>query len=267
MSLISVVVTSKTVADRLAPFQSQFAQRIYVNPNYVNEPINECITHKMGELDASKITGDWLVEIPSGCKLNLGMIQRIATVVRDAELEEKVTHAAIPTRIEMPSFNPLHGFVYVCLAIEWIWNLFENGKLYNYTDVRITAMVTKGGSGRFLAPRRRTWRLWNENCVKKPAPSSSNLVEWTPYMFRRHLNMKLWGLWIVPYLAAYIMLAIPFFWGAMTAYTATVWAIQSAFSIFVGKKYAKSNYTVLYGLLFPVYWALFPIYLIYERNE
>jgi hypothetical protein len=264
--MISVVVTSKKVAEQLEPFQSSFSQRIYVNPNYVNEKLNSCITDKMGELDASKISGDWLVEIPTGCKINLGMVQRITNTIRDAEFEEKITHVAIPTRIEMPSFNPLHGFAFVCLAIEWIWNLFENGKLYNYTDVRIIAMVTKGGSGRFLAPRRRTWRVWNENCVKKGAPSESNLVGWTPYIFRRHLHMKLWGFWVLPYITAYIMLAIPLFWGSFSAYTATIWALQSTYAYLVGKKYAKSNYTLLFALLFPIYWALFPIYLIYERN-
>jgi hypothetical protein len=259
---ISVIVRSKATAQQLEPFAKYFGDCIYVNPSQVNESVSECVTKRMGYVDESKIDGDWVVEIPNGCKINIGAMQRIQNMVGDAETQKKITHGAIPTTIEMSGVHPFYGFTLVCLAIDWIWNLLENGKLYQYTDIRITAMIKKGEKQRFLAPKRTSWRIWNKNCLQKEAPDGHIVTKWSPAIVREHLYLKYWPLWILPYLWWLLILA----WGVTNIYVATLCLFQTIYALFIGKYYAKMDYLLLNAALFPVYWTLFPIYAFYEKN-
>jgi hypothetical protein len=219
-----------------------------------------------------------IVEIPPNCEVKSGAFTTIKSAMKAANTKQ--THFALSPVTSLNQFSLWHGFLIVLMMIESVWNrIFERGKLINYTDVKAYFVMKKGKINYF--PEEKSGWVFNEStipkayaggtCILRPF-DDDNFVMWK---LHTHTNMSLIGLWIVPYSIFYFILGISWpsvLWGAISfsnvyfaSYVFLVWLLEVFVSYRVGTFYISCPKRLVFSLLFPVYWFLFPYVLIYAR--
>lgn len=226
-------------------------------------------------LDANCI----IVEIPANCEVKQGAFSKIQNIMKSADTKQNT--CALATTTSLPYFSIWGGFFVILQVIESIWNrIFERGKLIEYTDIKAYFLIKKGKVQYF--PDNNGY-LFNMGTIPKVysdgtavlRPNNFSIFEFLMWRLHTHANLKLLGLWVLPYSINYFIFAISwplilrgaFAFGDFyfASYVLLVWIVQVLFSYWISVHYIKCPKKLIYCLLFPLYWALFPWILVYAR--
>lgn len=228
------------------------------------------------EFDVIHCNGWNVIEIPPYCEVKRGALDMIQTRLKTGSVYE--THMGVTTATILPDLSPFYGFLVVAQVIGWFWNrVWERNKLYQYTDLRVTAIIQRGKK-RFMAPSNFMWRLWNNGCIpvlyggdgaisNPPSDRTGwDYVMWTLYT---HQNFG-FGLWIFPYSVFWITLSLAglgLLWGNITSlYILGVWFLEFVSAYLICQTYMKIPFGPVYYLFFPLYWMAFPFVLLLAKN-
>jgi hypothetical protein len=220
-----------------------------------------------------------IVEIPPNCEMKQGAFTKIQNIMRSLDTKQNTCSLASTNSLPQGSFWV--GFFIILNVIETIWNrLFERGKLIEYTDVKAYFLLKKGkvayfpDSGGYLFNSGTVPKVYSDGTAVLKQNFAS-VYEHLMWRLHNHANLKLMGLWIFPYSINYFILAIS--WPAIlrgaiafdnvyfASYVLLVYFVEVIFSYWIGSYYIKTPKRLVYSLLFPIYWALFPWILIYAR--
>jgi len=221
-----------------------------------------------------------IVEIPPNCAVKQGAFNKIQNMMKSVNTKQHTCSLASTSSLPQGSFWV--GFFVILQVIESIWNrIFERGKLIEYTDVKAYFLIKKGKiaqfpeAGGYLFNSGVIPKVYSDGTAVLQQQSFASVFEYLMWRLHTHANLKLMGLWIFPYFINYFILAIS--WPAIlrgaiafdsfyfASYVVLVYVMEIVISYWIGVYYIKTPRRLVYSLLFPLYWALFPWVLIYAR--
>lgn len=210
-----------------------------------------------------------VVEVSSDSELKLGAFETIHQEMSRAN--EAQTHFALSPDMDCGAgFSPLHGFLVIMLTIDWFWNrIFERNKLIQSYDVQ-ARFILKKGKRVFLPERSFIWRFWNSSVIPKVRTHSAvtHVGDDVLQLLGTHAHQRI-GLWLFPYLAVYLVLT--FSWSTMILYQQMlpyaigIWVAEIAVSFMICNGRMRTANNRLYFVLFPIYWVMYPFFLIHAR--
>lgn len=277
----------KAAVAGLISCQKYFKQIIFVHPSYVDDETsmyNGWIEDReklksvsqidfVYDLKAHSIHGDSIIEITPYCQLRPGGIEHLHAQIKASSVQE--THFGLTTDIIVRDWSLFYGFLVISQFIDWWWQrVWNRGKLYQYTDVRVRTLICKGGQ-RYLPETSFFWRVWNNGC-KSRIYGKDYAQTWAPrgygftlWYFYNHLHYR-WSWWLFPYSFFYIIYTLAG-WALIvnrnytSLYILAIYLFQTISSYFICESYMKISNGALYYLAFPIYWALFPFFLIHAK--
>lgn len=220
-----------------------------------------------------------IVEIPPNCIVKQGAFTKIQNIMKSTDARQHT--CSLASTSSLPQWSFWVGFFVILQVIESIWNrIFERGKLIEYTDVKAYFLIKKGKTAHFPDA---SGYIFNSGTVPKVYSDGTAVLQQTfPSVYEHlmwrlhtHVNLKLLGLWVFPYFVNYFILAIS--WPAIlrgaiafdsfyfASYVILVYLVEVVMSYWIGSYYIKTPKRLVYSLLFPIYWALFPWVLVYAR--
>ena len=212
--------------------------------------------------------------------MTANQINKIQNMMKSVNTKQHTCSLASTSSLPQGSFWV--GFFVILQVIESIWNrIFERGKLIEYTDVKAYFLIKKGKiaqfpeAGGYLFNPGVIPKVYSDGTAVLQQQSFASVFEYLMWRLHTHANLKLLGLWIFPYFINYFILAIS--WPAIlrgaiafdsfyfASYVVLVYLVEIIVSYWIGTYYIKTPKRLVYSLLFPLYWALFPWVLIYAR--
>lgn len=261
-------------------------QRMY--PNYVEDKAAIEAPYDLGngnmrvvtvtqveEFNVAHCKGYYVLEIPPHCEFKRGAVELLHTQVGKSTVHQ--THLGLSTSTLFQDFSIMYGFVVICQVMSWYWTrIWERGKLYQYTDLRCTAILQRGKT-RFVAPSQFSWRFWNNGCIPvmygaevaicKPQQRGWEYVVW---LLHTHTNFT-WGLWLFPYSFFYIIyslagLGLFYYRNWDSFYMLAVYFVEVVSTVFICQSYTNLRHIMFYALMFPLYWIAFPFILVFSKS-
>lgn len=231
--------------------------------------------HYHGTLEPQHFPDNAIVTIipPHAC-VKSGAFEMIERNMRASTVHQ--THFGVTTTKRYNKFSIFHGFLVVMLLIEWIWEILDRSKIIQTTDIK-SMFVLKKGNLKYFNEETTGWRFYNPHVIPKQYGGElAELVD-APmdHIFRNHRYMKLLGFWVFPFFwswftlgLVYVLVAYAQFRQPILLYVVTLaglWIWEFMISFVITGYYAKMPYRIVFSLLFPVYFVLFPFYLIFQR--
>ena len=229
------------------------------------------------KLSIDYIQSPSIVEIPAYCRFKPGGMEMVRRQI--VEAPDSVTHFALSTVTSLSDFSPFYGFLVLMEVINWIRSrILERGKLYQYNDVRIRHVV-QCGKRRYLPERQFIWRLWNNGCAWRLYGGETAVM--APPTNRAGYDYVMWALytntsmglspWLLLFLGQWLLFLLPAWglvikWNIDSLWILGVWCIEILCTAMVTQNYMKIKAGVIFSILFPVYWILFPFTLVYAKN-
>lgn len=222
---------------------------------------------------------DVILWIPPYCEMTLGDFNELQYRANTAN--EKQTHFGLGTTYTLPGFSIFYGYISVMMVIQWVMNVFWNHrKLYFFSDIRGYFLINKGNHKFIPSEYSYLWNIWNPNVMRKNYKNATIYHEQkreSSYSFTKWLiyhNLP-FGLWILIFLPIWGFISLSFVslvanfvfqynW-IVTVSGVGFWILEFIISCLIGFSYSKNNFTLIYGLLFPIYWVMFPAFWLWSK--
>lgn len=230
--------------------------------------------HIESTLDASKVDPEAiLIRISPYCELKMGAYDAVYAQMQAASASQM--RGGLFSVTELQGLSPLYGFFVVLQTITWFWNrVWERNKLFQFSDVRSTVVLTKGRR-RFLPDDSSFfWRFLNPTTMPGIyCPHAVNRPPSDPtWTLRNHLHVG-FGLWILVYVGLWFIMAVGVT-SILSIRTSifeigiplSAWITSSLVSYATCKDYLVMRHRWIYHALFPFYFVLFPFMVMYSRN-
>lgn len=228
----------------------------------------------VAQLDAVHVDGQATVEINPFCDIRQGAMDELAATLKAATQYE--THLGMTTSLVLEPFSIFYGFIMVSYVIDWFWQrVWCRGKLYQSLDIR-SRRIVQIGSDRYLPPTSWTWFIRNSACIPRmyggnaaiTRSSFENGFQTVLWYFYNHAHYT-WSWWLMPFsivwatlcMAAYGLLLGNF--GSI--WIVSVWSWEIVLAYLICESYIKSNWSYIFYPLFPIYWILFPVVVMYSK--
>lgn len=96
-----------------------------------------------------KFKTPYTIQIPPRCDIYENAFNLLKEDIKASKNE--TTHWAVRSRVVLPGGSLFYGFFMIHALMNLLWNIWDRGKTYSYTDVIVTSVV-KNGEKIFKAP-------------------------------------------------------------------------------------------------------------------
>ena len=294
MSLTAVVTLTGFREDcsrairSLIPLKHYFKDLVIVHRGYVDdersmysgwvedrESLSPVTIKIVAQLDAVHVDGQATVEINPFCDIRQGAMDELVATLKGANQYQ--TRMGMTTSLVLDNFSVFYGFIMVSYVIDWFWQrVWCRGKLYQNLDVQ-SRRVVQVGPDRYL-PSTSVWHsfIWNNVTIPRmyggnaaiTRPSFENGFQTTLWYFYNHSHYT-WSWWIMPFSIVWMTIAMAAYGlllgniGSM--WILSVWSWEIVLAYLICESYIKCDWASAYYPLFPIYWILFPVVIIYSK--